>query len=60
MSPTGDDSRDGAGAPEIVITDRMTAAGIEAFLRFHPSEDDPEWIVGAVFEAMFRLSPEKL
>ena len=49
-----------AGAPDIIVTDRMVKAGVEAFLRFHPSEDDPEWIASGVFEAMFKLSPQKL
>ena len=48
-----------ADASDITITDEMTAAGIAAFQQFHPSEDDLEWIVGAVFDAMFRLSPQR-
>jgi hypothetical protein len=47
------------GAPDIVITDEMTRAGIDAFQRFHPGEDDLEWIVSAVFDAVFRRSPQR-
>lgn len=59
-APVSDPSGDEAGAPAIVVTNEMARAGVDAFLNFHPREDDPEWIVADVFRAMLRLSPGRL
>ena len=40
-------------AAEVEVTPEMTEAGVEAWATFRPG-DRPDWLVGAVYEAMER------
>jgi len=54
LSPQGE-----AGAPEIVVTDRMMLAGSIAFSESDSRVEDQREIVGRVFKAMAALSPRQ-
>jgi len=43
-----------AADKETEITPAMTFAGVEALFMFDMRSDDPEWIVGTIYEAMRR------
>jgi hypothetical protein len=42
--------------PAIRITPEMTEAGLAALRIWNTTEDDPDWIIEDVFEAMMRVA----
>lgn len=42
--------------PIIEITPKMLEAGVKAFLRWNPAEDDASWIIQDVFEDMIKAA----
>ena len=46
--------------PKILITRGMTLAGIAALQDFDVREDNLEWIVSAIYEAMVKACPSSV
>lgn len=55
-------AKDSADRPALIdrkieITPEMTEAGVNILFTFNVREDDPEWIVGSIFEEMAKRLP---